>query len=713
VVTGGVTGWSFCTRASERSHTFTLSYLEALKSGLKYMQGYVSMSRRRRQGKKMTRRFSVRAIIVVLVFSIATTAFPQTATKYRPSSSAAEVRPARAVLTERQRALHALNRLTFGPRAGDVEAVIAKGVDVWIMDQLHPESIDDSALNARLTPYTTTSMNPQQLAQAFPSDNVIRQTIAGKRPMPTDPELKLVYSVNIARIEQQDLNKGAAAKAILPVPVSSFFMGIFAPKPTSREDQARLIAENLLALPKNQRLVALENASPEQLINLPNRLRADQRDRLSADFSPREREVFRAFAYPAGVVANELQQAKLMREIYSERQLLEVMTDFWFNHFNVYQNKDQCAYYTTAYERDVIRPHALGKFYDLLVATAQSPAMLMYLDNWLSVGPHSQAPGKGGPTGLNENYGREIMELHTLGVDGGYAESDVTELSAALTGWTIAQPDDGGQFQFDPRRHEPGIKTVLGEKFAEAGSDQGLRVLDMLAHHPSTAHFISKSIATRFISDDPPESLVKRMAATFLSTDGDIREVLRTMFKSPEFWSPKVYRAKLKTPLEFIVSAVRARGANVVVPDALVQNLNAMGMRPYGMAVPTGYPMKTETWANESALLARINFSTALTQGDLPGVQFDPGDLVTVGILKSSDLNRTKAVLAHNYTGLDFAIALAEDAILQGELSAKDKVIIEKQMQDPDVQRQMAASPVDGFRLVAGFTLASPEFQKH
>src|SRR5208283_3839060 len=191
-----------------------------------------------------------------------------------------------------------------------------------------------------------------------------------------------------------------------------------------------------LALPREQRLVALAALPAEQLINFPNQVRGDQRDRLFADASPQERETIRALAKPAGVVVNELQQAKLIREIYSERQLLEVMTDFWFNHFNVYQSKNQCVYYTTAYERDVIRPHALGKFYDLLVATAQSPAMLMYLDNWMSMGPHSQAAGKNGQNGLNENYGREVMELHTLGVNGGYTQADVTELARILTGWT-------------------------------------------------------------------------------------------------------------------------------------------------------------------------------------------------------------------------------------------------------------------------------------
>ena len=662
------------------------------------------------------------ALSLILALQLATPGLSQSSQPQMPAQrkapfSARKGTPEQppAALNERQRAIHALNRLTFGPRPGDVDAVLAKGVDAWMEDQLHPESIDDSALNARVGPYATTRMNPKQLAQTFPSDGVIRQVIAGKRPMPDDPASKLVYSVNVARIQQQEAVNAAAAKA----GASAAGMNAAASPPASAapaatlspQDQARAIAEKLLALPKDQRLAALEAQPDEQLVNFPNQLRGDQRDRLFADSSPQEREIVRALANPAGVVANELQQAKVMREIYSERQLLEVMTDFWINHFNVYQYKNQCAYYTTAYERDVIRPHAFGKFYDLLVAVAQSPAMLMYLDNWLSIGPHSQAAGKNGQSGLNENYGRELMELHTLGVDGGYTQSDVTELARVLTGWTIAQPDDGGQFQFDPRRHDPGSKTVVGEKFYEAGSEEGLRALDMLAHHPATARFISTCIAMRFVSDIPPKSLVDRMAATFQSSDGDIREVMRAMLRSPEFWSPKAYATKLKTPLEFVVSTVRATGANVVAPDALVQNLVAMGMQPYGMAVPTGYSMKAETWDNEGALLARINFSTALTQGKLPGIQFDPATLLTIGILRNLDEPRTRAMLAEKHTGLDVALALTEDTILPGELLPKDEAVVRRQTQDPETERSMAASPLDGLRLVAGFVLASPEFQ--
>jgi len=617
-------------------------------------------------------------------------------------------KPTPAVLTERQRAVQALNRLTFGPRPGDVEAVLQKGVDDWIEDQLHPESLDDSALNARLGPYSTTRMNPKQLAETFPSDNVIRQVIAGKLNTPDDPAAKLVYAVNVARIKQQEAIKAQNANASAAGGNSKDTNA----KPTEDDPaktQARAIADSLLALPKNQRLAALENAPPDQLINFPSQLRGDQRDRLLAEATPQERELIFALANPAGVVARELQQAKLIREVYSERQLLEVMTDFWFNHFNVFLYKNQCSYYTTAYERDVIRPHALGRFYDLLVATAQSPAMLMYLDNWLSIGPHSQAAGKNG--GLNENYAREVMELHTLGVDGGYTQADVTELARVLTGWTIANPDDGGQFQFDTRRHEPGVKIVLGEKIYESGVDEGIKALEMLAHHPSTAKFISRSIAVRFVSDDPPQALVDQMAAKFLSTDGDIREVLRTMIRSPEFWSPKAYGNKMKTPLDLVVSAVRASGANVVSPDSLVDNLSGMGMQPYGMAVPTGYSMKSVQWDNEGGLLARMNFSTTLTQGNLPGVQFDPSTLITLGVLTSLNEPHAKAVLAEKPAGMDFAIALAEDAMLPAGLLPKDEAVIRKQAEDPQPASAATSSTTNRLRFVTGFILASPEFQ--
>ena len=658
----------------------------------------------------MVFRSSKAAMALFLMLCLARPSFPQSSPSPKKKANPSRSANPSGALGERQRSLHALNRLTFGPRPGDLNAVVGKGLDSWMEDQLHPESMDDSALNSRLAAYATTRMSLKQMAELFPSDNVITQIVSGKRTLPTDPVPKMIYAVQLARIEQQKANQAAAAANAThsPKPESDLAASAAA-EPASPQDLARGIADHLLALPKDQRLADLENEAPERLIDFPTQLRADQRERLLADFTPEEREVFHALAVPRNVVASELQQAKLIREIYSERQLQEVMTDFWVNHFNVFQYKDQCVYFTTAYERDAIRPHGLGKFYDLLLATAQSPAMLVYLDNWLSIGPHSQAAGKNGMTGLNENYGRELMELHTLGVDGGYTQADVSEFARVMTGWTVAQPEDGAKFQFDARRHDPGVKTVLGQKFYEAGVDEGLRALDMLAHRPATAHFVSRDLATRFVSDDPPEGLVERMAATFLSTDGDIREVLRTMLKSPEFWSPKFYGAKFKTPLEFVVSAIRASGADVSAADSLVQNLNAMGMRPYGMEVPAGYSMKAETWQTEGAVLARINFSTALTQGKLAGVQFDAASLIARGLLANVEPPKLDD---SEQAGVDRAIALIEEALLNGDLSLPNHSVIRKQMQDPQVQRQLASSPLEALRQVAGFVLASPDFQR-
>jgi uncharacterized protein (DUF1800 family) len=615
---------------------------------------------------------------------------------------------------ERRRALYALNRLTFGPRPGEVDKVLAKGVDSWIEDQLHPESIDDGALGAHLSAYRALTLRPQELAQTFPTDGMIRQVMAGKRSMPSDPSQKLIYEVYVAKLKQQ-MARQEAAKAAAKPPAAGNTADKVPEKlagPTPQE-KARAFADTLLELPNNKRMEAMMKAPPEELMNFSDQLSGDQRTRLNAGFSPRERETLRALSNPVGVVSYELQQAKVARATFSERQLQEVMSDFWINHFNVYLYKsNQAPIYTVSYERDVIRPHALGKFRDLLVATAQSPAMLNYLDNWLSIGPHSAVAEKSkNQSGLNENYGRELMELHTLGVDGGYTQNDVTELARVLTGWTIAQPDDGGQFQFDPNRHEPGNKTVLKQTIYDSGQQEGMHVLDMLAHSPSTAHFISKKLAERFVADNPPESLVKKMAATFQDSDGDIREVLRTLFKSPEFWSPQYENNKLKTPLEYLVSVLRTSGTEMDAPDAVTQNLAQMGMQPYGQAVPTGYSMMAETWETEGALLARINFVTALTQGKLNGLKFDPGNLLTLAVFDDPDMPRTKTVLLGKHSSLDLAIALSQDALLPGGISAKDQAIIEKQLADPEVQRQIAVSPDVGLRLIAGFLLASPEFQ--
>ena len=297
------------------------------------------------------------------------------------------------------------------------------------------------------------------------------------------------------------------------------------------------------------------------------------------------------------------------------------MTDFWLNHFNVYLRKGPLApWYLVDYERNIVAPRAMGKFEDLLVATAQSPAMLFYLDNHASIGPDSQAAvrarmnpkNKNQDPGLNENYGRELMELHTLGVDGGYTQKDVTEVAKVFTGWTIQDGADGGQFVFNDRRHEPGPKYVLGKTIQDGGEREGMEVLHMLATSPATAHHLSQELAVRFVSDNPPPELVDRMAQTYLHTGGDIREVLRTMFHSPEFWSADAYRVKVKTPEEFVISAVRASQGEVVRPAQLLNAMNELGMSFFGCQTPNGYSWKADGWVNTGDLLDRMNLALAL-----------------------------------------------------------------------------------------------------
>jgi len=432
--------------------------------------------------------------------------------------------------------------------------------------------------------------------------------------------------------------------------------------------------------------------------------------------TPTQKETVMALKNPEQVVVDELMQAKIVRAIYSERQLDEVMTDFWMNHFNVFINKGADRYLLTSYERDAIRPHVLGKFEDLLVATAKSPAMMFYLDNWMSVGPDSEialgiAPHHGGygprngsqrprkpkqPSGLNENYGRELMELHTLSVNGGYSQKDVTEVAKVFTGWTLDQPAKGSGFHFEPRSHEPGNKIVLGHRIKENGEKEGMEVLHLLARNPKTAHFISQKLAMRFVSDNPPPALVDRMTETFLKKDGDIREVLRTLFKSPEFWSPEDYRVKVKTPLEFVVSAVRASGAEVDDARALVGTLNNMGMMPYGMMPPTGYSMKAETWVNASALLARMNFALGLAAGRVRGVVIEAAQLAP----PTSDAEQ--------------ALAQMEASLLGGDISRQTHDTIAKQLEDPKITQRRLDDPLrpPNVGAIAGLILGSPEFQK-
>lgn len=319
-------------------------------------------------------------------------------------------------------------------------------------------------------------------------------------------------------------------------------------------------------------------------------------------------------------VAREAAEARLLRALESPRQLEEVMVDFWYNHFNVFAGKGIDRALVTSYENEAIRPHALGGFRDLLGATAKHPAMLFYLDNAVSSAPDAnpKAKRKGG---LNENYARELMELHTLGVDGGYTQQDVTELARMLTGWTFDQrrlAAGGAGFRFDPKRHDQGSKTWLGQAIAPDGQREGERALDVLAVHPTTARHLSRQLAQYFVSDDPPQALVERMTATWRASGGDIRAVLRTLFASPEFMSTDAAGAKFKTPYQFVVSALRASGTAVANVGPLTNTMSQLGMPLYGCQTPDGYKNTQDAWLNPDALTRRIAFATALAGGRLP-----------------------------------------------------------------------------------------------
>ena len=637
-----------------------------------------------------------------------------------------DTKAAASQMDEHKRALHALNRLTFGPKPGDIDRVAAMGVDKWIDQQLHPEKIDDAAVEARLAPLRTLKMDTHEIVENFPPPQMIKAVADGKQKMPSDPARKAVYEAQLARYEARKEKKEQAGDTTATATTDGT-----KPEMTDEERdrrrqdrmQVEQKVEALLDLPPDERIKEIAKLSPEEQRMLANGMK-DRRDEVMEGMNPKQRETLMALNNPQQVVSDELAQGKLLRAVYSDRQLEEVMTDFWFNHFNVFNGKGADRYLITSYERDVIRPHAMGKFEDLLMATAKSPAMLFYLDNWLSVGPDSDAANgirrepawgrrrqrfprpqrpaqqaKGKRSGLNENYGRELMELHTLGVNGGYTQKDVTEAARVLTGWTLKEPRKGGDFQFEERMHEPGDKVVMGHRIKSNGEKEGTELLHFLAHHPSTAKFISTKLAMRFVSDNPPPALVDRMAQTFLKKNGDIREVLRTMLESPEFWAPEAYRAKVKTPLEFVASAVRATGADITDATPLARQLQTMGMPLYGMQPPTGYSMKAETWVNSSALLGRMNFSLALASGKLRGVQVDPQHL-----LPANDATADPPEVLNDL----------EATLLAGDISKQTHDTISARLQDPKIAQRKLDDAAHGANtaMIEGLLLGSPEFQR-
>jgi uncharacterized protein (DUF1800 family) len=417
-----------------------------------------------------------------------------------------------ATLSDEQKTVHLLNRISFGPTPKEVQRVHRIGIRAYLNEQLTPQNISDGAVEEKVAGLKTMRMNGRELFELYPPPKLAKEA-------------------------------GMATGGAMNTPRFIIF---------------------------------------------------------------------------------ELQQARLLRAVDSQRQLYELMVDFWSNHFNVFAAKGADRWLMTSYDRDTIRPRALGKFRDLLLATAQSPAMLFYLDNWLSVSP--QAPAARAPAnvrrrGINENYAREIMELHTLGVEGGYSQQDVHEIARCFTGWTLRRPRGDAEFYFDPRLHDQGAKTVLGTRIASGGMEDGIRVIDLLARHPATAKFIATKLVRRFVADDPPASLVHRATEAFRRTDGDIRDVLQTVIEAPEFFSPEVYQAKVKKPIEYVASALRLMEAETRVTPQLLRYLGRMGEPLFLAQPPTGYPDVGSSWISSDMLLTRMNFAIDLVTNRIDGAR--------------------------------------------------------------------------------------------
>ena len=556
-------------------------------------------------------------------------------------------------LSNDQKVIHLLDRATFGSRPGDIERVKAMGWEKFIEQQLRPETIPDTLAEAKLQGLESIKLTNDQIAAQYPQQQVVREALKARG----------------------------------------------------------------IELPEGQNQPAAGEQDPQTQAQLQMRRQEAQKVLREMGLRPQQQLV------------QELQQAKILRAVYSERQLQEVMTDFWFNHFNVFANKGADRVLITSYERDAIRPNVFGKFEDLLRATAKSPAMLFYLDNWLSASPNAgnarrpmalgryergkigempvqprmpaqqqqqQQPQQRRQRGINENYAREIMELHTLGVDGGYTQKDVQEVARCFTGWTIRDPRRGGEFFFNRNFHDDGEKVVLGTKIASGGGmDDGEMVIKLLAKHASTAKFISTKLARKFVADNPPKSLVDKMAQAFQKTDGNIREVLLVMFKSPEFWAAENFRSKIKTPFEMTVSAVRAVGGETNGGPQFHRWIAQMGEPLFLAQPPTGYADTAETWVNTGALLERMNFSLALVANRIPGTRVNPGSIAEGKASKSNDV-------ADRYIA----------QILHGQASAETRATISKAIASSQGHGEGSMSSGADEARILGLILGSPEFQR-
>ncbi len=497
--------------------------------------------------------------------------------------------PASAELSPRDSALHALNRLAYGPRPGEVDRVAALGVMHWIDQQLDPARLPDRILARRERDFAVLALDAAALAEVF--------------------------------------------------------------KNARRE----------------RRRESMEGMTPS----------SDAIGQLLQ-------------------VVGQVQQLAVVRAVLSERQLQEVMTDFWVNHFNVYSGKGADRVLMPVYIEHTIRPRALGKFADLLLATAQSPAMMFYLDNWESVATGAVPPGVDRPGGRatkgargpNENYARELLELHTLGVDGGYTQRDVMEVARLFTGWSIARPAQSGRFQFNAWAHDAGEKTVRGVRFpAGGGQEEGIRLLRLLANDPATMRFVSHKLCARFVRDEPPDGCVDDAVAAWQRSGGAITDVVRAIVRTPDFWSAQTIRAKIKTPLEFVVSAVRAVGGEPDTTHELAEVVGRLGQPLYMEPSPAGYPESQEEWVNSGALLHRMNAAVALAAGRLPGVTISLD-----GVLAPTDEP-------------DTLIHAVDTRLLGGILSPRSRAVMREQV---DAVRNRVAARA----LAVGLALGGPEFQR-
>ncbi|MGA3240235.1 MAG: DUF1800 domain-containing protein [Bryobacteraceae bacterium] len=665
-----------------------------------------------------------RALLTVAAASLAAIIFPHSGDATGPFDKR---------LSPEQQIIHALNRLTFGPRPGEIEEVRRIGLTKWIELQLHPNQIPESpALEAKLKPLETLRMDLAEVVKEY-TPNQQGMMMAMMAPpfesintlLSNEQRRKVMNGTAEERTEvlkSLDADKRKQVLAGLPQNVVSFtpeFKQEAEEAQKMRQEEmrkeARLRNPQLADLLNADQMTAARSGDKEQVTALLASLDQDKRIEVAYLLPPKSlaeipelRREGQRRRTPRLVASEDLKEARVFRAIYSNRQLEEVLVDFWFNHFNVDATKNVATFGNMpnlghlligSYERDAIRPHVLGHFKDLLLATARHPAMLYYLDNWESMAPGSFEVGPFAPVrgtvngvpnsilpifgrlqahGINENYGREVMELHALGVKGGYTQDDVIAVARCFTGWTVRSPENP-EFVFAPFMHDFGEKTVLGHKIAAGGGEQdGLQVIDILAHHASTARFISRELARHFVADDPPQTLVDRMAQTFTSTDGDLRAVLETMFKSTEFFSQGAWEARIKSPLEMVASTVRAMGGEVTDAWTLVQKIAEMGEPLYSKLEPNGYPDTGEAWLSTAGIMARMNFPTALASGQVPGV--------------SPDGSRWK--------GMD-ASAIARD-LLGHDPSAQTLNAIETGLQGKD--------PAPS--LIASLILSSPDFER-